>query len=73
MQLDGMYRSNIHYPQKNPLLKGLRVSVQGFVGKIVSSVLLHLLFEVRVGEMALLSLRIAASVAKHLPSATPQV
>ena len=47
--------------------------MQGFLGKIVSSVLLHLLYEVGDVEMALLSLRFAASVAKHLPSATPQV
>jgi hypothetical protein len=60
-------------PTKNPGVEGLRVCVQWFLGKIASSVLLHLLFEVGVGEMALLSLRIAASVAKHLPSATPQV
>jgi len=58
---------------KNPRVEGLRVCVQRFLGKIVSSVLLHLLSGFGVGEMALLSLRIAASVAKHLPSATPQV
>jgi hypothetical protein len=47
--------------------------VQRFLGKILSSVLLHLLFGDGVGKMALLSLRFAASVAKHLPSAAPQV
>jgi hypothetical protein len=60
-------------PTKSAVVEGLRFCVQRFLGKIVSSVLLHLLFGVGVGEMALLSLRIAASVAKHLPSATPQV
>jgi hypothetical protein len=51
----------------------LRVCVQGLLGKIISSVLLHLLFEDGDGEMALLSLRLATSVARHLPSAAPQV
>jgi hypothetical protein len=47
--------------------------VRGILGKPGSSVLLHLLFEDGVGEMALLSLRLATSVARHLPSAAPQV
>nr|CAD7423445.1 unnamed protein product [Timema monikensis] len=51
----------------------LRLNSQRLLGIVLSSALLHLGLEEEIVEMALLSFRLATSVARHLPGTAPQL